>query len=270
MGTPAASAGEVELSVAAGPSFPFYEQAFAYDPGPPAWTVPALSVEQLGSFRLEATGGTSIAAALAWFVGDHVGLEARFDTADVHVATMGAGYAVRLRLPPPLPDIATTLDLGTGVVEMEPLTAWSLNLKLRTHGRIAVAVSGGLSYLEGIRLASRQTVGLGLSELDLGRRRLEVASVTLEARAEPDSGEGCRFGANAGLGLRIQVHPRLGVILETRGFYFPTHQLDWGLARAEVLGVEDRRLLGRLLGELEPVAFNPGFFHAAAGVAVRF
>jgi len=60
-------------------------------------------------------------------------------------------------------------------------------------------------------------------------------------------------------------------VAEGRYFRFQKQTLQWG--RAETAGVlpaipED--LVRQIESRLEPVVFNPAFFHASLGVAVRF
>ena len=57
-------AGQLEISAWAGPSLPFYSQSFQYSP-PPVPPLPGFGVEQVGEFRLDASGGVSFGAGLA-------------------------------------------------------------------------------------------------------------------------------------------------------------------------------------------------------------
>src|SRR5204862_7459190 len=111
---PAASADGWEVAASAGKVFPFYNQMFDYDPGPLAPPIPGATLEQRGVFTLDARGGLALNLAVARALGRHVALEARLDTADVNVATIGARYHLRASLPAPLPTLSTDVDLGTG------------------------------------------------------------------------------------------------------------------------------------------------------------
>src|SRR5688500_18669195 len=87
-----------EVAVLGGPTFPFYEQSFAFDPGP-IGGVPGAFITQAGEYRLDGRGGLSLAAALAYHPHPAVGLELRVDTADVEVRTGGSSYRVRIPVP---------------------------------------------------------------------------------------------------------------------------------------------------------------------------
>ena len=94
--------------------------------------------------------------------------------------------------------------------------------------------------------------------------------MALRAQAEPSaSGQG-RLGGNGGVALGVRAG-RAVFVAEGRYFRFQKQTLQWG--RAETAGVlpaipED--LVRQIESRLEPVVFNPAFFHASLGVAVRF
>jgi hypothetical protein len=258
-----------ELAVSAGKVFPFYEQSFAYDPGALAPPIPGATLEQQGVFRLDARGALALNLALARDLGRHVAVEARLDTADVSVDTIGARYRLRVNLPAPLPPLSTDVDLGTGTVDLKRLRPISLNLKLQTGERVRVSVSGGASWLPELEIAVDQAIGANLS--GLGRNiSLDVARVALRAQALPsEQGQG-RWGGNVGLALGVRAG-RAAFVAEGRYFRFQKQTLQWG--RAETSGAlpaipED--LVRQIESRLEPVVFNPEFFHASLGVAVRF
>ena len=73
-----------EVAVHGGPTFPFYEQSFAFDPGPIGGAAGTI-ISQEGLYRLDGRGGISLGAALAFHPHSVVGLEMRLDTADVAV-----------------------------------------------------------------------------------------------------------------------------------------------------------------------------------------
>ncbi|HEV7502865.1 MAG TPA: hypothetical protein VGQ33_22760, partial [Vicinamibacteria bacterium] len=207
--------------------------------------------------------------ALARDLGRHAALEARLDTADVTVDTIGARYRLRVNLPAPLPPLSTDVDLGTGDVDLKRLRPLSLNLKLQTGDRVRLAASGGASWLPELEFVVNQTIGANLS--GLGRNlSVDVAQVALRAQALPsESGQG-RWGGNAGLAVEVRAGHAV-FVAEGRYFRFQKQTLRWG--RPETTGVlpaisED--VVRQIVSRLEPVVFNPAFFHASVGLALRF
>jgi hypothetical protein len=262
-------AGEVELALHGGATVPSYEQSFRYDPGTLVPRVPGLTLEQQGAFGLDARGSLAAGAALAWHLNRVLGLEARIDTADVDVRALGGAYDVRVNLPPPLPDFATTVQLPPGTVDLERLRVLSLNLKLRTPGPLVLAVSGGASYLPSLALEASQPVGLGVTGVDGALASVDLATLVLRARADPASDEG-RFGANAGLKLQIQLSSGFAVFAEGRGFVFARHTVAWERGEDRALSPLEEALVRELEASLEPIDFNPTFFQVVGGLAFRF
>jgi hypothetical protein len=258
-----------EFSVTAGKVFPFYEQSFTYDPGTLAPPIPGATLEQQGVFRLDARGALALTLALARDLGRHVAVEARLDTADVSVDTIGARYRLRVNLPAPLPPLSTDVDLGTGTVDLKRLRPISLNLKLQTGDHVRVSVSGGASWLPELEIAVDQAIGANLS--GLGRNvSLDVARVALRAQALPsEQGQG-RWGGIVGLALAVGTG-RAAFVAEGRYFRFQKQTLQWGQAETSgALPAIPEGLLRQIESRLEPVVFNPEFFHASLGVALRF
>jgi len=258
-----------EVTATAGKVFPFYDQSFAYDPGTLAPPIPGATLEQQSVFRLDARGALALNLALARDLGRHVAVEARLDTADVSVDTIGARYRLRVNLPAPLPPLSTDVDLGTGTVDLKRLRPVSLNLKLQTGDHVRMAVSGGASWLPELEIAVNQAIGANLS--GLGRSvSIDVARVALRAEALPsESGQG-RWGGNVGLAVALRAG-RAALLAEGRYFRFQKQTLQWG--RAETTGAlpaipED--LLRQIESRLEPVVFNPAFFHTSLGLSLRF
>lgn len=267
----AAGAGEWELALAAGKVFPFYEQGFEYDPGTLTAPIPGTTIEQRGLFRLDARGALAVGGRLSFFPARHIGIELRLDTADVSVPITGAVYRVRVDLPAPLPDVSTDVDLGQGEVDLERLRPISLGVRLRSAGRTRAGISAGISYLPGFRFAAVQGVGLGLPTVRGGRLDVDLARVSLRAEALPeDEGEG-RLGAHAGVALGQEVSPRVRVVAEFRYFYFQRQTLRWGRAQSDApLSVLEEEIVRQVQARLEPVKFNPTFFHATAGLVFTF
>jgi hypothetical protein len=258
-----------EITVTAGKVFPLYNQTFEYDPGTLAPPIPGATLEQRGVFTLDARGALALNFALARDLGRHVAVEARLDTADVTVDTIGARYRLRVNLPAPLPPLSTDVDLGTGTVDLERLRPISLNLKLQTGDRVRVSVSGGASWLPEFQFVVNQAIGANLS--GLGRNiSLDVARIALQAQALPSaSGQG-RWGGNGGLALGVRAGHAV-FVAEGRYFRFQKQTLQWGQPEtAGVLPAIPEELVRQIESRLEPVVFNPAFFHASLGVAVRF
>lgn len=260
-----------EITASAGKVFPFYDQTFEYDLGALASPIPGATLEQRGVFMLDARGGLALDLALARDLGRHVALEARLDTADVRVNTIGARYHLRANLPAPLPPLSTDVDLGTGTVDLERLRPLSLDLKLHGGRRGRVAVSAGVSWLPGFRFVVNQTIGIGLPGLTGSRLALDVAQVGLTAEALPsERGQG-RFGGNAALSIGAALGRRVTLVLEGRYFRFQKQTLHWGRAQASgVLPAVQESLVRQVESRLEPVVFNPTFFHASLGLALGF
>jgi hypothetical protein len=266
-----ASAADWEGSAWLGPAFPFYEQTFEYDPGPVSLGIPGTSLEQRGNFSLDARGGLVLGAALAVSFTPNVGLELRLDTADVRVKTQGARYTLTARLPPPLPpEFTRDVDLGTGDVDVERVRPISLNLRFRSNGRLRVVGSAGGSWLPRFRFVAHQAVGLGLPGFNGTVPIPDLAHVELAAEALPsERGEG-RLGVNVGVGLQRDVGRRLALTVGGRYFWFQRQTLYWGRAKSDVrLPPLEDALISQIEGGLEPAKFNPTFFQATFGVAVR-
>jgi opacity protein-like surface antigen len=263
---PAARGGDWELAVSVGPTFPFYEQSFEFDPG----AIPGpggVVIEDAGVFRLDGRGGLALGAALAFHPHRVFGIEARVDTADVDVRTEGARYDVRATLPPPIGTISTTVAFTEGEGDLERLRPVSLNLRLRSPGELAVFASGGISYLPGFRFVIRQPVEASIGDGPL----FPVGEVSLPAEALPEEEGDGRWGWNAGGGLQWHVGPRVRVLLDGRYFYFQRQTLFWGDPEgAGALDIVQRDLVREITARLEPARFNPTFFQATAGVAVSF
>jgi len=251
---------------------PFYDQTFHYAPGPLAVPAVGATLDETGVFTLRARGGLALDVALARDLGRHALVAARLDTADVSVNTTGAQYTLRVALPAPLPPLSTTVDLGTGTVDLERLKAWSLDVGVHTGGRVRVALSAGPSWLPAFRFAASEGVGVGLPTAGAGRATLDVGHVVLSAEAQPQqSGQG-RFGGNAGLSIDYALGGRAAFRADARYFRFQEQTLVWGHAAVTSgpLSAVEEALVGQIETRLPPVVFNPSFIHASAGLVVRF
>jgi hypothetical protein len=264
--TAATAHADWELAVHGGPTFPFYEQSFAFDPGPLGLPGGAV-VDPQGQYRLDGKGGLSLGAALAFHPHRVVGLEVRLDTADVSVRTGGSRYRVRVALPPPLGTINTDLAFTEGEGDLERLRPVSLNLRLRSPGTTRVTASGGLSYLPVFRFAIRQPIAAGIA----GAPLVEVASVVVPAEALPaEEGDG-RWGLNGGVGIQHRISARLLLQADGRYFRFQRQTLYWGepTGTGALTPVQDQ-LVREITARLDPARFNPTFFQATAGIALSF
>jgi hypothetical protein len=250
-------AGQVEISAWAGPSLPFYSQSFRYQP-PPVPPLPGFSVEQVGEFRFDASGGVSFGAGLAWNFADPIGVELRVDSGAIDVSQEGARFRVNVRPPAPLPPL--TLGIETqGTIALGRLLPISLNLRYRGGGRVGLVASGGLSYLPGLDFAVSQELGLGAIG---GISGIELPTLPLEAGGRIDG----FWGLNAGLGVRFRLSDAVSANVEGRGFFFGERELAWQIDRFPI-----RPELGEILRQqLDPIRFTPGFFQATAGLSVRF
>jgi hypothetical protein len=264
-----ASAGELEISAHIGPTFPFYKQAFEFDPGVLSGLPANVTVEQEDIFRLDARGGLALGAAASYQFSPWLGLEARVDTADVRVRITGARYLIRLDLPTPLPDLASELDLSSGDANLHRLHPVSLNLRARSAGRTRVGVSAGLSYLPSFRFEIAQGVRLQPREpLPLPAT---TAVVTLPAEALPGERDQGRLGVNAGLFVQVGINERVALQAEGRYFHFRKQTLFWGTPGIEPrLPVVEQTIVEEIAGRLDPAEFNPTFFQLTAGLAIRF
>jgi hypothetical protein len=263
-----AHAGTVEVGVHAGPAVPSYRQSFRYDPGAVALPIPGVSLQQTGTFGMDAEGGLALGASLSLMVG-LLGVEARLDTADLSLTTQAGRYEVRADLPPPLPDATTSLSIGGGPANLERVRPLSLNLRLRTPGPVALCVSGGVSYLPSLRLDTTQTVGLGVTGIG-GGGRLDVATLGLRAEVRPQDEGQSRFGVNLGAGLRLALGRRLALTGEVRAFRFRKQTLSWERADSRALSPLETVLLREVQARLAPVEFSPTFYQGTAGLALLF
>ncbi len=263
-----AGAGELELTGYAGYTFPFYSQTFKYDPGPVTVPIPGVTVEQGGSFALEASGAPAFAGGVAYYLTGGFGLEVRYDRADLTVDTQASTYTVRVGLPAPLDPVVADLALGKGTADLKAAAPFSLNLKLRTPGAVRLTLSGGASHLGDLEFETQHTIGLGVIAFDLVQHNVQVS--TIGFRATGVAGAGSSWGGNLGLGLQIPLGEHGALVLEGRGFYFPKRKVEWEPVLDRPLSVLERVLLDRALERLPTVEFEPWWVQATAGFAIRF
>jgi hypothetical protein len=265
--------GEVEIEGRFGQALPTYEQTYDYDPGALSVTIPGFTtvdLEQRAPFGLDGKGGTALGASVTLYPASAIGIEARFDSPSVKIEARGAVYHVTANLPAPLPDLSQDLAIDSGTVDVDRLQPLSLNLKLKTPGSVAFTLSGGVSYLPTIRIAAQQPIAFGaaggnplLSQLSAGR-----VSFRAEIRPEDDKASK-RIGGNLGAGVSVAVGPKAFVSAEARVFTFSKHRLDWEPVIAGPLSFAEQALLDAVRPRLTPIEFNPTFFQATLGVAIR-
>ena len=263
-----AGGGELELTGYGGYTFPFYRQTFKYDPGPVSVPIPGVSVEQGGSFELKASGGPAFAGGMAFYVTDGFGFEVRYDHADITVDTQSSSYNVRVGLPGPLDPVVAALTLTEGTADLKAAAPLSLNLKLRTGGRVKLTVSGGASRLGDLEATVQQTIGLGVIAFNLDRGNIQIGTIGVKATGV--AGAGSSWGGNLGLGLQIPIGEHAALVLEGRGFYFPKRTLEWEPVLDRPLSAIEQALLARVQERLPPVEFEPWWVQATVGFAIRF
>jgi hypothetical protein len=262
-----AVAGELELTGYAGLTFPFYSQSFQYDPGPITVPIPGVTVVQGGSFELKASGGNAFAGALTFYATEGFGFEVRYDHADITVKTQSSSYDVLVGLPAPLDPVAVALTLSEGTVDLNAVSPFSLNLKLRTGGRVRLTVSGGASKLGDLEATVEQTIGLGVIRFDLDENNVQIGTIGMKATGAEGASS---WGGNLGLGLQIPLGEHAALVLEGRGFYFPKRTLEWEPVLDRPLSDIEKVLLARVQERLPPVEFEPWWLQATAGLSIRF
>jgi hypothetical protein len=262
-----AGAGQLELTGYGGYTFPFYNQTFEYDPGPVTVPISGVTVEEGGSFTLEASGGPAFAGGVAFYVTDGFGFEVRYDHADLSVETQSSTYSVRVGLPSPLDPVVANLTLTEGTANLKAAAPVSLNLKIRTSGRAKLTVSGGASHLGDLEFTVQQTIGLGVIAFDLEQSNIQVS--TLGVKATATAGESS-WGGNLGLGLQIPIGERGALVLEGRGFYFPKRTVEWEPVVDRPLNTLELALLTRVQERLPTVEFKPWWVQVTVGFAIRF
>jgi hypothetical protein len=132
----------------------------------------------------------------------------------------------------------------------------SLNLRLRTPGRLGLVASGGLSYLPRIEVTGSVPLEVQIAGLPV----LPPVQPRLRLLALPGDSEH-RWGVNAGAGLRIGG--RLSLTVEARVFYFRDHELRFGVE-------EGLPFLDELISSIDSIRFEPVIVNAQAGIGFRF
>jgi hypothetical protein len=259
-------AAEFELTGYAGYTFPFYKQTFEYNPGAVTVPIPGVTIEQRGSFALEASGGPAFGGGAAFYVTEGFGFEVRYDRADITVDTQASTYTVRVGLPAPFEPVLADLELASGTADLKAADPFSINLKFRTPGSVRFFLSGGASRLGDLEFTVQQTVGLGVIALDLQESNVQVGTIGVRGTAVAESS----WGGNLGLGLQIAIGEHAALVLEGRGFYFPKRTVEWEPVVDRPLSAIELALLQRLQDALPPVEFEPWWVQASVGFSIRF
>ena len=266
-----APAQSVEFSFFLGQTIPTYDQVFNYAPDIALPVISGVTIQQQGSFQLSAKGGPAFGGSVSFFPVDFFGVELRVDSVDFQIDTSAPSFDATVNLPPPLPPISGTLDLDQGEFEVNRLNPVSVNLKLRTPGNAKFFVSGGFSYLPELTVTARQQVGLGVTGIE-ALTNLNLGAVTLRAEPLPADlieQDGGRWGANAGAGVQVFFTDNIGLTGEVRVFRFSNQRFVWRGEDTNASSLE-RELIQELEEALPVIAIEPIFFHAVAGIVLRF
>jgi hypothetical protein len=262
------AAGSFELAGYAGLAWPTYDKPFTYDPGLAVSGIPGVTVSQSGSFTLQGDSGLALGGSATFYFAGVLGLEGRFDTADVTFMVSNPVFHVTADLPSPLPDLSEDVTLAPGTVDLERLKPLSLNLKLRTPGKVRFTLSAGGSYLPDFKFAVTQRLALGVTGVT--PTDISLGSLTYRAQAAPlGEGQG-RWGLNAGAGLQLALGDKLALVVEGRAFVFQKQTITWSRAENRPLTPIEEALAHELDRRLQPIEFNPTFIQATAGLAITF
>lgn len=248
-----ARAQRLELVLQGGVALPTYEQTIPLS----SFRVDRIEGRPAGDLVVEGVRGPVFGAAFAVELAQVLAIEVRFDQARLDLETSGARFDLAATGPSGGPPITGTLTFGGGSLSLNPLSVWSVNLRLRTPGPVSFFASGGASLRPELNVD--EPIPITLAAPGLLPEPLETR---LRVRAEPEDAAD-RLGGNAGAGLRVAVGPRFAILAEARVFAFRTHQLRFDL-RTPLVDVGD------LTGALAPIRFEPVYVQVAGGLVVRF
>ena len=262
-----ASAATLEIAGYAGLTLPFYEQTFAIDLTPPRNPLNGVTIQQERPLTLKAQSGLILAGGATVYFGGAFGIEARYDSATVDITSEPPLYSVTLSKP--LPNARFTLEPSATGITISSLTPLSLNLKFRTPGALRFFLSGGISYLPDFQLAVTQTLGVSLAGISLPPG-VNLGSLVATAISRPEDSQYGGVGGNAGLGVQIKLGEHAALVGEGRVFFFPKHELTWKVTQQGGVVTMPPDVLTTLEQQLEPIRFNPAYFHLIAGIAFTF
>lgn len=78
------------------------------------------------------------------------------------------------------------------------------------------------------------------------------------------------FGGNVGVGLQVKLGEHVALVGEGRAFFFPKHVLTWQVSQEAGLITLPPAVTTALEQQLEPIRFNPAYFHLVGGLAFTF
>lgn len=266
---PGASVRAATLEVAgyAGLTLPFYEQTFTIDLIPPGNPVEGVTIQQERPLTLSAKSGLVLAGSATVYFGGAFGIEARYDSAVVDITSEPPLYSVTLSHP--LPNAHFALEPAATVITISALTPLSLNLKLRTPGPVRFFLSGGISYLPDFQLAVTQKLGVSVAGISLPPG-VNLGSLSATAVTRPEDPQYGGVGGNVGLGLQIKLSEHVALVGEGRAFFFPKQELTWRVTQEGGYVTVPPEVLTALERQLEPIRFNPAYFHLVGGIAFTF
>ena len=96
-----------------------------------------------------------------------------------------------------------------------------------------------------------------------------LGSLTATAVTRPED-DNSHLGGNAGLGLQIQLGEHVSLVGEARGFFFPKQVLSWQVSQQPGFVTLPSEVTNALAQQLQPIQFNPAYFHLVGGIAFTF
>jgi hypothetical protein len=242
----------LDLTVFLGQAFPVYDDRLAFTPSLPVF--PRVAVRETGPLEISTDGGAVFGGAVAVEFGI-VAIEGRLDATDVDFAVNGTRYDLVATAPVTVQ--IGSITVGSGGFTADRMNLWSLNVRLRTPGPVALVASGGLSYLPGITIEGQVPVTVDAAGV------LSPATVNANLRLVATPGDADhRWGLNGGVGLRVGGD-HLAFLAEARAFYFQEFELRF-------TAPDGPDLLNAVLGSIDPVRFEPIIVNAQAGVVFKF
>jgi hypothetical protein len=131
-------------------------------------------------------------------------------------------------------------------------------------------VSGGASYLPSFKFSARQTIALGVRELNAGEQQLEISTLPFAAIVQPEGEGQSRWGFNGGVILRIPFNEKVALVGDGRYFHFSEHTVTWARADNRPLNAIEQLLLAQVQQRLEPIRFRPQWFQVTGGLSITF
>ena len=247
-----AAAQGFEVTVFVGRAFPTYDERLIFRPSTP--TMPGVDVTVDGSPLIEATRRAGARRRYRVRVG-HV-RHRRPSRRNRRESRSHRRPVNLLGTEPPFEGLTAHVTVSAGTFDADRIGLVSTNVRIRTPGRVALVVSGGLSYLPDINVTGSLPVRVEVP----GAPPQPDFNPTLTLRAVPGQSED-RWGANGGAGLRIGG--RVALMGEVRVFYFRDYELQFDAQNGPPI-------LDQLLDSLAPVHFDPIFVNVQAGVTFRF